>query len=111
MENRLLVVGTEGTLEFDFGTSRLDVFRERADPRVVDGAGNAWSDVGTFHLAERLAKGDTNGSRSHRHLLGDQNTSTCSGARIRGEKSTPTPTFRTGPVVNLCDLRRLKPVP
>jgi len=58
-ENRLTVVGTRGTFDFDFLDSTLTVSSlGEGAPRVVSDKGNAWSEVGTAGLARKLASGD-----------------------------------------------------
>ena len=61
-ENRLTVVGTRGTFDFDFLDSTLTVSSlGEGAPRVVSDKGNAWSEVGTAGLATKLASGDVDG--------------------------------------------------
>lgn len=57
-ENRLLVVGESGTLEFDFTTSTCAHFSEGAATVTASDGGDAWGDVGTRFLADRLVAGD-----------------------------------------------------
>ena len=61
-ENRLTVVGTQGTFDFNFLDSTLTVSSlGEGAPRVVSDNGNAWSEVGTAGLGRKLASGDVDG--------------------------------------------------